>query len=220
MFLPDHNQRGGLLAEGADGSDSRQNAKGTALKSSALKVDQLEPILLIMGLGTALIGLLPSYDSIGVWAPVLLVVLRVLQGIGVGGEYGGAVLLADALHELAPAIAQVTFLDAPATTERPGIAEWEVDERGGVYGHPVPGIGYKIAFDAGKALDHRKLIYALRVVGNRTVTVHRDRHRTHTEESERHQPERKYRRSQHQAGRKHGADLLSGGLVVDRGLSS
>src|SRR5690242_13017857 len=50
--------------------------------------------LLIMGLGTALIGLLPSYDSIGVWAPVLLVALRVLQGIGVGGEYGGAVLLA------------------------------------------------------------------------------------------------------------------------------
>jgi MFS family permease len=50
--------------------------------------------LLIMGLGTAAIGLLPSYDAIGVWAPVLLVVLRVLQGIGVGGEYGGAVLLA------------------------------------------------------------------------------------------------------------------------------
>ena len=56
--------------------------------------------LLIMGLGTAAIGLLPSYDSIGVWAPVLLVTLRVLQGIGVGGEYGGAVLLA---VEYAPA---------------------------------------------------------------------------------------------------------------------
>ena len=50
--------------------------------------------LLIMGVGTAAIGLLPSYDSIGVWAPVLLIVLRILQGIGVGGEYGGAVLLA------------------------------------------------------------------------------------------------------------------------------
>lgn len=56
--------------------------------------------LVIMGAGTALIGLLPSYDDIGVLAPVLLVVLRVLQGIGVGGEYGGAVLLA---VEFAPA---------------------------------------------------------------------------------------------------------------------
>src|SRR5690242_2686340 len=56
--------------------------------------------LLIMGVGTAAIGLLPSYDSIGVWAPILLVVLRILQGIGVGGEYGGAVLLA---VEYAPA---------------------------------------------------------------------------------------------------------------------
>jgi MHS family shikimate/dehydroshikimate transporter-like MFS transporter len=56
--------------------------------------------LLIMGVGTAAIGLLPSYDSIGVWAPISLVVLRILQGIGVGGEYGGAVLLA---VEYAPA---------------------------------------------------------------------------------------------------------------------
>src|SRR6187549_1893252 len=56
--------------------------------------------LVIMGIGTALIGLLPTYDSIGVWAPIALVVLRVLQGIGVGGEYGGAVLLA---VEYAPA---------------------------------------------------------------------------------------------------------------------
>ena len=56
--------------------------------------------LVIMGTGTAAIGLLPTYDQIGVWAPVLLVALRILQGIGVGGEYGGAVLLA---VEFAPA---------------------------------------------------------------------------------------------------------------------
>jgi MFS family permease len=49
--------------------------------------------LLIMGGATVLIGLLPSYASIGFWAPVLLVVLRVLQGAAVGGEWGGAVLL-------------------------------------------------------------------------------------------------------------------------------
>jgi MFS family permease len=50
--------------------------------------------LLIMGIGTALIGLLPTYAAIGVAAPILLTVLRVLQGIAVGGEWGGSVLLA------------------------------------------------------------------------------------------------------------------------------
>ena len=50
--------------------------------------------LVIMGVSTALIGLIPTYDRIGVWAPILLVVLRFLQGFGVGGEWGGAVLLA------------------------------------------------------------------------------------------------------------------------------
>jgi len=50
--------------------------------------------LLIMGVATALIGVLPGYATLGVWAPVLLVVLRFVQGIGVGGEWGGAVLMA------------------------------------------------------------------------------------------------------------------------------
>ncbi len=50
--------------------------------------------LLTMGLSTVLIGLLPSYASIGVWAPVLLVLCRFGQGLGLGGEWGGAVLLA------------------------------------------------------------------------------------------------------------------------------
>jgi metabolite-proton symporter len=50
--------------------------------------------LVIMGLATFLIGLLPTYDQIGPWAAVGLVVLCVAQGFGVGGEWGGAVLMA------------------------------------------------------------------------------------------------------------------------------
>ncbi|PND35531.1 MFS transporter [Achromobacter pulmonis] len=50
--------------------------------------------LLLMGVPTILIGLIPSYEQIGYWAAVLLVLMRFLQGIAVGGEWGGAVLMA------------------------------------------------------------------------------------------------------------------------------
>ncbi|PZP26407.1 MFS transporter [Pseudomonas kuykendallii] len=50
--------------------------------------------MMIMGVATFLIGLVPTYDTIGVWAPILLLLLRVFQGIGLGGEWGGAVLMA------------------------------------------------------------------------------------------------------------------------------
>jgi MFS transporter, MHS family, shikimate and dehydroshikimate transport protein len=50
--------------------------------------------LLLVGGGTALIGVLPTYNQIGGWAPVLLVVLRLVQGFGAGAEYGGAVIFA------------------------------------------------------------------------------------------------------------------------------
>ncbi|MFC7304024.1 MFS transporter [Streptomyces monticola] len=50
--------------------------------------------MLLMGGASFLIGLLPTYSAIGMWAPVLLVLLRVVQGIAIGGEWGGATLMA------------------------------------------------------------------------------------------------------------------------------
>lgn len=55
--------------------------------------------LSLMGAATVLIGLLPTYQMIGVWAPILLITLRLVQGMGIGGEWGGALLLA---YEYAP----------------------------------------------------------------------------------------------------------------------
>jgi MFS transporter, MHS family, shikimate and dehydroshikimate transport protein len=60
----------------------------------------LAATILIMGVGTFLVGLLPTYNQIGIAAPLLLVFLRLLQGIGLGGEWGGAVLM---VVEQAPA---------------------------------------------------------------------------------------------------------------------
>jgi MFS family permease len=50
--------------------------------------------LLLTGLSTFLVGCVPTYEQIGLWGPVIMVVLRFIQGIGVGGEWGGSVLLA------------------------------------------------------------------------------------------------------------------------------
>ncbi|WP_219341976.1 MFS transporter [Pseudomonas putida] len=55
--------------------------------------------LSLMGFATFGIGLLPGYDVIGIWAPILLIMLRVIQGLGISGEWGGALLLA---YEYAP----------------------------------------------------------------------------------------------------------------------
>ena len=49
--------------------------------------------LMIMGVATFLVALVPTYDSIGIWGAVILTILRFIQGVGVGGEWGGSVLM-------------------------------------------------------------------------------------------------------------------------------
>jgi MHS family shikimate/dehydroshikimate transporter-like MFS transporter len=55
--------------------------------------------LVLMGIATFLIAFIPTYESIGIWAPILLLLCRVVQGLGLGGEWGGAVLMT---YEYAP----------------------------------------------------------------------------------------------------------------------
>lgn len=50
--------------------------------------------IVVIGVATGIIGLLPTFDSIGMWAPIALVILRLLQGVAVGGEWGGATTMA------------------------------------------------------------------------------------------------------------------------------
>lgn len=68
--------------------------------------------LLLMGIATVVIGLLPTYDSVGLLAPVLLVVCRLLQGLGVGAEYVGAVTM---VAEFAPTKRRGYFASLPAS---------------------------------------------------------------------------------------------------------
>lgn len=66
--------------------------------------------LSLMGGATVLIGCLPTYEQIGIWAPILLISLRVVQGMGIGGEWGGALLLA---YEYAPPRCKGLFGSVP-----------------------------------------------------------------------------------------------------------
>ena len=64
----------------------------------------------IMGIATVCIGLIPTYHTIGIWAPILLIVCRLAQGIGLGGEWGGAVLMS---YESAPADKRAFYASLP-----------------------------------------------------------------------------------------------------------
>ena len=66
--------------------------------------------LSLMGGATVMIGLLPTYEMIGLWAPALLILMRIIQGMGIGGEWGGALLLA---YEYAPEIRKGFFGSIP-----------------------------------------------------------------------------------------------------------
>ncbi|WP_432180699.1 MFS transporter [Streptomyces sp. NBC_00063] len=74
--------------------------------------------LSLMGGATVAIGLIPTYAAIGIWAPVLLVTMRIVQGIAIGGEWGGAILLA---YEYAPKQRRGLFGSVPATGSTVGL---------------------------------------------------------------------------------------------------
>lgn len=74
--------------------------------------------LLLMGVPTIVIGLIPGYDKIGYWAAVILVAMRLIQGLAVGGEWGGAVLMA---VEHAPKGKKGFFGSLPQTGVAPGL---------------------------------------------------------------------------------------------------
>jgi sarcosine oxidase len=76
--------------------------------------------------------------------------VRATQVVIAAGPWSGDLLRTVGIElPLTPALAQVTFLRAPQLVDRPGLADWLIDDGVGVYGHPVPGVGYKVAFDAG-----------------------------------------------------------------------
>lgn len=107
--------------------------------------------LLLMGISTLLIGLLPGYEVLGIWAPVILCVLRFGQGLGLGGEWGGAALLAT---EHAPQAKRAWFGMFPqlgpsvgfllATLSYLGLALWLTEDEFRVWGWRLPFIASAI----------------------------------------------------------------------------
>ena len=103
--------------------------------------------LLLMGAATFLVGVLPTSAQIGVWAPILLVLLRLIQGFGVGGEWGGAVLTA---VEYAPKNRRGFYGSMPQV----GVPCWPSAGDGrhvrhqGAHRGPIPGVGVENSLPA------------------------------------------------------------------------
>ncbi|QCT20483.1 MHS family MFS transporter [Jejubacter calystegiae] len=74
--------------------------------------------LSIVGVSTFLIGLLPTWQQVGIWAPIMLMVIRLIQGVGLGGEYGGAALMT---FESVPEKRRGFFCSIPQTASCAGI---------------------------------------------------------------------------------------------------
>src|SRR5688500_18394314 len=95
LFFPPGNERAALLASRATfGAGFGVRPLGALVFGRVgdlvgRKVAFLVTIM-TMGLSTALIGFLPTYAQVGIWAPIALVTLRLVQGLALGGEYGGA----------------------------------------------------------------------------------------------------------------------------------
>src|SRR5215471_14347322 len=71
----------------------RSGRQFSGITATASRKSTLIATLMLMGIATFLVALVPTYDSIGVWGAVILTFLRFMQGVGVGGEWGGSVLL-------------------------------------------------------------------------------------------------------------------------------
>ena len=105
--------------------------------------------LLLMGIATFLIAFVPTYASIGIWGAVILTVLRMIQGIGVGGEWGGSVLLA--------------MEWARTHGHRGFVASWP---QFGVPVRPIPGqsCGPRVQPNVGRSVQHLGLENSIRAL--------------------------------------------------------
>ncbi|GAA2448210.1 MFS transporter [Actinomadura vinacea] len=105
LFFPEHSAAGGALASFAVFAVAFfvRPLGGLVAAHIGDRIGR-KPVLIftvtLMGVATVAVGLLPTYETIGVWAPVLLIITRLLQGVGAGAEFAGAVT---AVAEYAPA---------------------------------------------------------------------------------------------------------------------